>query len=93
MSLIAVLRLPGGRSSNVVNAPVQLFDLLPTFMDLAGIDGWLCSTENVTGYVQFGLSLLSWIEGGTPAVAHQYGFAEAGYFWQNEIGEVGPRTG
>jgi arylsulfatase A-like enzyme len=81
-----------------VSAPVQLFDLLPTFMELAGAGGWLVSDDNVTGYVQFGNSLLPWLPpaAGTPEAAaqaaaptptpavHPYVYAEAGYYWQNE---------
>ena len=70
-----------------VSDPVQLFDILPTFLALAGIDNWLCNTTNVTGYVQFGSSLLPWAEGGTPSPAgvHSYVYAEAGYYWANEV--------
>lgn len=82
-----VLRLPGGGPPNVVSAPVQLFDILPTMLELAGIAGWLCSSSNVTGYVQFGNSLLPWTNAATPAVPalHSYVFAEAGYYWANEV--------
>ena len=86
------LSVPGRAGGNRVSAPVQIFDLLPTFMELAGIQNWLVSDANVTGYVQFGNSLLGWLPSADPnarpsaaPAAHDYVFAEAGYYWQNEV--------
>jgi hypothetical protein len=59
--------------------------LQATFLDLASVDEWLCSDSNVTGYVQFGLSLVPWLLGSTPAVVHDYVYAESGYYWENEV--------
>ena len=42
-----LVRTPGGAKGHVVAEPVQLFDIVPTFLDLAGI--------NLT-HVQFGVS-------------------------------------
>lgn len=80
------IRVPGAPAGIRVFDPVQIFDLLPTFLELAGIGGWLCSESNVTGYVQFGTSLLPWVVGNASAAnPHKYVFAEGGYLWQNEI--------
>lgn len=80
-----VLRLPGGGPPLIVPEPVQLFDLLPTFLELAGVGGWLSNAGNVTGYVQFGASLLPWAQGEVPPPGgvHPYVYAEAGYYWLN----------
>ncbi len=81
------VRVPGGAPGVVVDTPVQIFDLLPTFLEYANASNYLCSTSNVTGYVQFGNSLTPWLHGGAPATnqTHQYVFAEGGYLYQNEI--------
>ena len=42
-----LVRTPGGARGHVVTTPVQLFDIVPTFLDIAGI--------NAT-HVHFGLS-------------------------------------
>jgi hypothetical protein len=65
---------------------VQLFDIFPTFLELANASSLLCSTSNVTGYVQFGTSLVPWLRGQAPSTPpHEYVFAEGGYYYQNEI--------
>ena len=73
-----VLRLPGGGAPRSIAAPVQLFDILPTFMELAGLGGWLSNPGNVTGYVQFGASLLPWTRGETPPPAGVHPYVYAG---------------
>lgn len=73
-----VLRLPGGGAPRSIAAPVQLFDILPTFMELAGLSGWLSNPGNVTGYVQFGASLLPWTRGETPPPAGVHPYVYAG---------------
>jgi choline-sulfatase len=84
------LSVPGRAGGAHVAQPVQIFDLLPTFLELAGIDSWLVSDENVTGYVQFGNSLLPWLpaedgSGGRAPATHDFVYAEAGYYYQNEV--------
>jgi arylsulfatase A-like enzyme len=81
------VRVPGGTPGIVIDTPVQIFDLLPTFLDFANASNYLCSLSNVTGYVQFGNSLKPWLFGGQPLPneTHSYVFAEGGYLYQNEI--------
>ena len=85
------IRVPGGTPGVVVNTPVQVLDLFATFLELGNVSSWLVSptitsaTANVTGYVQHGLSLLPWTMGRTPDVVHPYVYAEAGYFYANEL--------
>ncbi len=79
------VRIPGGPTGVRVSQPVQIFDLLPTFLELAGAGSFLSSPSNVTGYVQFGKSLVPWLQGGTPSDVHDFVYAEAGYHWLNEI--------
>ena len=51
-----IIRTPGGAKGHVVTTPVQLFDIVPTFLDIAGI--------NAT-HVQFGVSQKEHILSGT----------------------------
>jgi choline-sulfatase len=65
-----LVRTPGGARGHVVTSPVQLFDIVPTFLDLAGI--------NLT-HVQFGVSQKAQILGGAPGDDSRAVFAEGGY--------------
>lgn len=64
-----IVRTPGGKPGHVVNEPVQLFDIVPTLLDIADIP---------LEHVQFGRSLKSQLNGesGDPQRAV---FAEGGY--------------
>jgi len=65
-----LVRTPGGARGHVVTSPVQLFDIVPTFLDLAGI--------NLT-HVQFGVSQKDQILRGAPGDDGRAVFAEGGY--------------
>ena len=52
-----IIRPPGGRSPLVVDRPVSLIDLLPTFCEIAG----LCAPDNARGH-----SLVPDVMGGAP---------------------------
>ncbi len=64
-----VIRVPGGRAGGVVDTPVELFDVMATTLDLAGIE---------PRHTHFARSLTAQLQGapGDPARA---AFAEGGY--------------
>jgi choline-sulfatase len=64
-----LIRTPGGAKGHVVATPVQLFDIVPTFLELAGI--------NLT-HVHFGTSLLPQLKG-EAGDASRAVYAEGGY--------------
>ena len=88
-----LVRTPGGKMGQVVKTPVQLFDIVPTVLEIAGI--------NLT-HVQFGVSQLPQIMG-KPGDASRAVFAEGGYATneprdfegdgEDENGGVGPPSG
>ncbi len=64
-----VVRLPGGTQRHVVQEPVELIDLTPTVLELAGIP---------LHHTQFGQSLVPQLHG-TPGDPDRMAFAEGGY--------------
>ena len=65
-----IVRTPGGVANQVVASPVQVFDIVPTFLELAGIP---------LQHVQFGVSQAKTLLSGEPADADRAVFAEGGY--------------
>mmetsp|Transcript_32776 Transcript_32776/g.65235 ORF Transcript_32776/g.65235 Transcript_32776/m.65235 type:complete len:349 (-) Transcript_32776:240-1286(-) len=63
-----LVRTPGGKPGHVVAEPVQLFDIVPTLLELAGI---------TPTHVHFGASLVHQLHGG--AGERDAVFAEGGY--------------
>jgi arylsulfatase A-like enzyme len=88
-----LVRTPGGKMGQVVTSPVQLFDIVPTVLELAGI--------NLT-HVQFGVSQVPQLMG-KPGDASRAVFAEGGYATneprdfegddEDRNGGVGPPSG
>ena len=64
-----LIRTPGGAKGHVVATPVQLFDIVPTFLEIALI--------NVT-HVHFGTSLVPQLKGAAGDASRAV-FAEGGY--------------
>jgi arylsulfatase A-like enzyme len=65
-----LVRTPGGKAGHVVKEPIQLYDLVPTMLDLAGI--------NLT-HVQFGVSQAAQILHGAHGDVERAVFSEGGY--------------
>lgn len=66
-----LVRTPGGKMGNVIKTPVQLFDIVPTVLEIAGI--------NLT-HVQFGVSQLPQLMGHASGDESRAVFAEGGTF-------------
>ena len=64
-----VIRLPGAAAGHVVDTPVELFDVMATVMDLAGVEA---------RHTHFARSLAAQL-GGAPGEADRAAFAEGGY--------------
>jgi len=64
-----IVRTPGGAKGHVVREPVQLFDIVPTWLELANISA---------KHVHFGRSLVPQLKG-SPGDPHRTVFAEGGY--------------
>jgi choline-sulfatase len=64
-----IVRTPGGSKGHVVKEPVQLFDIVPTFLEVANIS---------STHVHFGKSLVSQLQG-SAGDANRVVFAEGGY--------------
>jgi len=64
-----VIRAPGGAGGHVVDSPVELFDVMATAMELAGVEA---------GHTHFARSLLPQLRG-APGEAERAAFAEGGY--------------
>ena len=64
-----IIRTPGGTSGHVVEEPVECFDIMPTTLELAGIE---------VRHTHFGRSLVPQIHG-TPGDPERAVFAEGGY--------------
>jgi arylsulfatase A-like enzyme len=64
-----LIRAPGGRQGHVVREPVELFDLMATVLDLAGIHA---------RHTHFARSLTPQLAG-APGDPHRAAFAEGGY--------------
>ena len=65
-----IVRTPGGAKGHVVDTPVQLYDIVPTMLDIAGIS---------LNHVQFGVSQKDQILHGAVGDANRAVFAEGGY--------------
>ena len=65
-----IVRTPGGAAGHVVETPVQLYDIVPTLLDIAGIP---------LRHVQFGVSQKDQILNGVAGDADRAVFAEGGY--------------
>lgn len=56
----AILRLPGGRQGNLVNAtPFSLMDVMPTVLDIAGVEHPVAKTRDRPLYAMQGQSMLA----------------------------------
>jgi choline-sulfatase len=64
-----IIRTPGGASGHVVKEPVQLYDIVPTFLELANISA---------KHMHFGKSLVPQLKG-APGDPKRAVFAEGGY--------------
>ena len=89
MRVPLVMRAPGGSAGHVVNSPVELFDLMPTMLELAGVEA---------RHTHFARSLAPQLRG-RPGDADRAAFAEGGYdphephcFEGRDAGTQGGRT-
>lgn len=64
-----LIRTPGGAAGHVVKEPVQLFDIVPTIMEIAGLPA---------DHVHFGKSLVPQLKG-APGNADWAAYSEGGY--------------
>jgi choline-sulfatase len=64
-------RIPGGTPNHTVAEPIQLFDILPTILELANI---------TLNHTQFGVSLVEQLYG-APGNPNRTVFSEGGYYW------------
>jgi len=64
-----VVRMPGGAAGHVVDTPVELFDVMPTILELAGVEA---------AHTHFARSLLPQLAGAA-GDADRAAFAEGGY--------------
>jgi len=64
-----VIRMPGGKAGHVVDTPVESFDIMPTILELAGIE---------PAHTHFAESLVPQLKG-APGDADRAAFAEGGY--------------
>ena len=64
-------RIPGGVPNQTVAEPVQLFDLLPTILELANI---------TLNHTQFGVSFVDQLYG-APGNPNRTVYSEGGFYW------------
>jgi len=64
-----VIRAPGGKTGHIVREPVELFDLMATVLELAGVEG---------RHTHFSQSLVSQIQG-APGDESRAAYADGGY--------------
>jgi arylsulfatase A-like enzyme len=64
-----VIRTPGGKAGHEVDTPVELFDIMPTILELAGLEA---------EHTHFARSLVEQLRG-APGDADRAAFAEGGY--------------
>ena len=69
-------RIPNGLEQRVVKGPVQTFDIMETFLDLAGIKN---------EFVRFGTSLLEHITNQEYDDLSRVVYSEGGFYYHSEV--------